>query len=65
MPSFFVPTLPDLIAQESPPRGIWHPRQKNANAQESARGGGGVGWVGRSWKWLDRCITTKCTYSCT
>ena len=46
MPSFFVPTLPDLIAQESPPLGIWHPRQKNANAQESAQGGRGrMGWA--------------------
>ena len=39
MPSFFVPTPEDLTAQESPPPGICHPRQKNANA----RGGGG-GW---------------------
>ena len=37
-----VPTPGDLTAQEyPPPRGICHPRQKNANAQGSARGGGG------------------------
>ena len=35
-----VPTPGDLTAQEYPPRGICHPRQKNANAQGSARGGG-------------------------
>ena len=32
-PSFFVPTPGDLTAQESPPPGICHPRQKNANAR--------------------------------
>ena len=40
-PSFFVPTRWDLTAQESPPPGICHLRQKNANARGSARGGGG------------------------
>ena len=49
-PSFFVPTLGDLKAQESPPPGICHQRQKkNANARGSAREGGGTG--GR-WNWL-------------
>ena len=38
---FFFPTLGDLTAQESPPPGICHPRQKkNANARELAREGG-------------------------
>jgi len=41
LPSFFVSTQGDLTAQEPPPRGICHPRQKNANARGSARGGGG------------------------
>ena len=41
---FFVPTPGDLTAQESPPPGICHPRQKkNAKARGSARGGGGGG----------------------
>ena len=41
-----VPTPGDLTAQEYPPRGICHPRQKNANAQGSARGGGlGAGGI--------------------
>ena len=45
-PSFFVPTPGDLTAQKSPPPGICYPKQKNANAWGSARGGGGaVGWV--------------------
>ena len=43
LPSFFVPTSGDLTAQESPPLGICHPRQKNANARGSARRGGGGG----------------------
>ena len=43
---FFRPHLGDLTAQESPPPGICHPRQKkNANARGSAGGGG----VGRRW----------------
>ena len=29
LPSFFVPIPGDLTAQESPPPGICHPRQKN------------------------------------
>ena len=48
MPSFFVPTPGDLTAQESPPPGICHPRQKNANARGLARrvgGGEGLGWA--------------------
>ena len=40
----FVPTPGDLTAQESPPPGICHPRQKNANTQGSVRGGGGRNW---------------------
>ena len=38
---FFRPTPGDLTVQESLPPGICHPRQKNANARGSARGGGG------------------------
>ena len=41
LPSFFVPIPGDLTAQESPPPGICHPRQKNANARGSAREGAG------------------------
>ena len=41
MPSFFIPTLEDLTAQESSPPRICHPRQKNANARGSTWGGGG------------------------
>ena len=40
LPSFFVPTPGDLTAQESPPPGIGHPRQKT---DAKARGGGGLG----------------------
>ena len=43
---FFSPHPGDLTAQESPPPGICHPRQKNANARGSARGGKGAG---RRW----------------
>ena len=39
---FFRPTPGDLTVQESLPPGICHPRQKNANARGSARGGGGA-----------------------
>ena len=45
---FFRPHPGDLTAQESPPPGIYHPRQKkNVNARESAwgEGGGGKGWA--------------------
>ena len=40
----------DLTAQESPPPGICHLRQKNANAMPGGQpvgegGGGGVGWA--------------------
>ena len=41
LPSFFFPTPGDLPAQESPPPGICHLGQKNANSRGSARGGGG------------------------
>ena len=34
-----------LTAQKSPSPGICHPRQKNANAPESAPGGGGGSWT--------------------
>ena len=51
LPSFFVPTPGDLIAQESPPPGICHPRPKNANVRGSAWGGGERG-AGRRWNWL-------------
>ena len=38
---FFRPYPPgDLTTQASPPPGIFHPRQKNANARGSARGWG-------------------------
>ena len=56
VPSFFVPTPGNLTAQESPPPGICHPRQKNANARRSARGGGGLGAGGIDW-----CITSSLT----
>ena len=36
---FFRPHPWNLTAEESPPLGICHPRQKNANTQEG-RGGG-------------------------
>ena len=41
MALFFVPTPGDLTAHESPPPGICHPRQKNANARGGGRGCGG------------------------
>ena len=53
LPSYFIPTQGDLTAQESPPPGICHTRQKNANAQGSAGEGGGVGaadWCITFWK---------------
>ena len=48
--SVVVPTPGDLTAQESPPREVAIQGKKNANAWESAPGGGGGG-VGaeRSW----------------
>ena len=49
LPSFCVPTLGDLTAQESPPPGICHPRQKNANDRGQPGGGRRAG---RSWHWL-------------
>ena len=36
----------DLTAQESPPPGICHPRQKDTNARGSAGGGGELGAPG-------------------
>ena len=40
LPSFFISILGDSTAQESPPPGICHPRQRiNANARRSAAGG--------------------------
>ena len=41
--TFFVPYAGDFTAQESPPPGICHPRQKIANAR------GQPGGTGRSW----------------
>ena len=41
-PSFFAPTPGDLTAQESPPPGICHPRQKK---KVLTPGGGGEGWA--------------------
>ena len=40
LPSFFVPTLGDLTAQESPPPGICHPRPKKKLMPGSQLGGG-------------------------
>ena len=40
---FCVSTPGDLTAQKSPPPGIFHPMQKNANARGSTRKGGGGG----------------------
>ena len=50
LPSFFVPTPGDLTAQESPPPGICHPREKKI-----VPGGGRIGFLGarRSWNWSD------------
>ena len=49
MPSFFVPTPGDLTAQESPPPGICHPRQKKymncPGVSSGERRGAGVGWA--------------------
>ena len=39
MPSSLVPTAGHLAAKVSPPPGICHPREKNANAWGLARGG--------------------------
>ena len=41
MPSFFVPTPGDLTAQESPPPGICHPRQKKCIMPGGQPGEGG------------------------
>ena len=46
LPSSLVPTVEHLAAKVSPPPGICHPREKNANARGLARGGGGMGAVG-------------------
>ena len=50
LPSFFVPTLGDLTAQESPPPGICHPRKKKMLMPGGQPGGGG--WAGPRWNWL-------------
>ena len=53
LPSFFVPTPGDLTAQESPPPGICHPRQKKClmpGGQPGGRRGLGAGGI-------DWCIT--------
>ena len=53
LPSFFVPTPGDLTAQESPPPGICHPRQKKCLMPGGQPGGGrGLGAGGIDW-----CIT--------
>ena len=55
LPSFFVPTPGDLTAQESPPPGICHPRQKKSKSPGVSPGGGGVlGAAGIDW-----CIILK------
>ena len=51
LPSFFVRTPGDSTAQESPPPGICHPRQKML-MPEISPGGEGGGGAGRSWNWL-------------
>ena len=43
-PLCFVPTPEDLTAQESPPPGICHPRQKKCCCPGISRGGG-EGWA--------------------
>ena len=43
-PLCFVPTPEDLTAQESPPPGICHPRQKKCCCPGISRGGG-KGWA--------------------
>ena len=48
-PLCFVPTPEDLTAQESPPPGICHPRQKKCCCPGISRGGGRAG---RRWNWL-------------
>ena len=54
LPSLFVPTPGDLRAQESPPLGICHPRQKMLmpGGQPGGRGGGWWERAGHSWNWL-------------
>ena len=42
---FFRPHPGNLTAQESPPPGICHPRQKNANTRAREGGGGGGSWT--------------------
>ena len=48
LPSFFVPTPGDLPAQESPPPGICHPRQKKCKFP-GVSPGGGLGAGGIDW----------------
>ena len=43
-PSFFVPTPGDLTAEESPPLGICHPRQKKMLMPRGVLGAGGIDW---------------------
>ena len=43
LPPFFVPTPGDLTAQESPPPGICHPRQKKMLMPGGQPGGGELG----------------------
>ena len=53
---FFRPHPGGFEAQESPPLGICHPRQKMLMpGDQPGGGGGGGGWrerAGRSWNWL-------------
>ena len=50
LPSFFVPTLGELTAQESPPPGICHPRQKKCLRLRVSQGvGGGGSTAGIDW----------------
>ena len=48
LPSFFVPTPGNLTAQESPPPGICHPRQKKMlmPGGQPGKGGGGLDAAG-------------------
>ena len=51
----FVPTPGDLTAQESPPPGICHPRQKKMLMPGGQPKGGGLGAAG-----IDSCISIIC-----
>ena len=61
LPSFCIPTVKDLTAQESPPPGICHPRQKKMLIRPPPpplprRG------AGRRWNWLMHYSYVKITW---